>query len=96
MRGEPILRHTDEGFAGMRAAGRLAAEVLDMIAPHVVAGVTTEQLDQLCHEYIHAHGALPAPLNYKGFPKSTCISLNHVVCHGIPGPNTTQRRHSEH
>ncbi|MGB2263300.1 MAG: type I methionyl aminopeptidase, partial [Candidatus Puniceispirillaceae bacterium] len=88
MRSEPVMRHTEDGFAGMRAAGRLAAEVLDMIAPHIVAGVTTEELDRLCHEYILAHGALPAPLNYKGFPKSTCISLNHVVCHGIPGPKT--------
>ena len=85
MRTEPVIRHTAEGFAGMRAAGRLAAEVLDMIAPHVVAGATTQRLDQLCHDYIVAHGAIPAPLNYKGFPKSTCISLNHVVCHGIPG-----------
>ena len=88
MRNEAVMRHTEDGFAGMRAAGRLAAEVLDMIAPHVVAGVTTEELDRRCHDYILAHGAVPAPLNYKGFPKSTCISLNHVVCHGIPGPKT--------
>jgi methionyl aminopeptidase len=88
MRYEAVMRHTEDGFAGMRAAGRLAAEVLDMIAPHVVAGVTTEELDRRCHDYILAHGAVPAPLNYKGFPKSTCISLNHVVCHGIPGPKT--------
>ena len=85
MRTETVIRHSDEGFAGMRAAGKLAAEVLDMITPHVVAGITTEALDRLCHEYITAHGAVPAPLNYKGFPKATCISLNHVVCHGIPG-----------
>jgi methionyl aminopeptidase len=69
----------------MRKAGSLAASVLDMITPHVVAGVTTAALDKLCHDFILQHGAVPAPLNYKGFPKSTCISLNHVVCHGIPG-----------
>jgi methionyl aminopeptidase len=69
----------------MRAAGRLAAETLDMIGPHVVPGVTTETLDRLCHDFILAHDAVPAPLNYRGFPKSTCISINHVVCHGIPG-----------
>ena len=84
MRQETVIRHGEGGFAGMRKAGRLAAAVLDMITPHVVAGVTTEELDRLCHDYILAHGAVPAPLNYKGFPKSTCISLNHVVCHGIP------------
>jgi len=88
MRTESVIIHGPEGFAGMRAAGRLAAEVLDMITPHVVAGVTTERLDMICHDFILAHNAIPAPLNYKGFPKSTCISLNHVVCHGIPGPKT--------
>lgn len=80
----PIYRPED--FEGMRKAGRLAAQVLDMIAPFVQEGVTTEELDQRCHEFIVSHGAVPAPLNYKGFPKSTCISLNQVVCHGIPGP----------
>jgi len=85
MREEPVIRHSEEGFAGMRAAGHLAAKVLDMITPHVIAGVTTEELDRICHEYITANGAVPAPLNYKGFPKATCISPNHVVCHGIPG-----------
>ncbi len=70
----------------MRAAGRLAAECLDMIGPHVVPGVSTDTLNTLCHDFITAHGAVPAPLNYRGFPKSTCISVNHVVCHGIPGP----------
>ncbi|WP_370853119.1 type I methionyl aminopeptidase [Oceanibacterium hippocampi] len=72
----------------MRRAGRLAAETLDMITPHVVPGVTTEELDRLCHEFIVAGGAVPAPLNYRGFPKSICTSVNHVVCHGIPGPKT--------
>ncbi len=69
----------------MRKAGQLAAEALDMIAPHVVPGVTTGEIDRLCHEFITARGAIPAPLNYRGFPKSTCTSINHVVCHGIPG-----------
>ena len=85
MRQDTVILHGEDGFAGMRKAGRLAAAVLDMITPHVVAGVTTDELDKLCHDYILAHGAVPAPLHYKGFPKSTCISLNHVVCHGIPG-----------
>jgi len=71
----------------MRVAGRLAAEVLEMIEPHVVPGVATEDLDHLCHEYIvTVQQAIPAPLNYKGFPKSICTSVNHQVCHGIPGP----------
>jgi methionyl aminopeptidase len=80
-----IILHGPEDFPAMRAAGRLAAETLDMIAPHVRPGVTTGELDRLCHEFILDHGAHPAPLNYRGFPKSTCISINHVVCHGIPG-----------
>lgn len=83
---ENITIHTPDDFIGMRKAGRLAAEVLDYITPFVVPGVTTEKLDQLCHDYIVDHGAIPAPLNYKGFPKSICTSINHVVCHGIPGP----------
>jgi len=71
----------------MRIAGRLAAEVLEMIEPHVVPGVSTEELDRLCHDYIvDVQKAIPAPLNYKGFPKSICTSVNHQVCHGIPGP----------
>jgi methionyl aminopeptidase len=71
----------------MRVAGRLAAEVLEMIAPHVVAGVTTEELDRICHQHIvEVQRAIPAPLNYHGFPKSICSSVNHQVCHGIPGP----------
>jgi methionyl aminopeptidase len=71
----------------MRVAGRLAAEVLEMIEPHIVPGVTTEELDRLCHDYIvNVQKAIPAPLNYKGFPKSICTSVNHQVCHGIPGP----------
>jgi methionyl aminopeptidase len=72
-------------IAKMRATCKLAASVLDFIAPHVVPGARTGDLDKLCHDYIMDHGAYPSPLNYKGFPKSTCISVNHVVCHGIPG-----------
>jgi methionyl aminopeptidase len=80
-----IKIHGPEAFDGMRQAGQLAAEALDMIAPHVVPGITTDEIDNICHEYIVAAGAVPAPLNYRGFPKSTCTSINHVVCHGIPG-----------
>ncbi len=70
----------------MRVAGRLAADVLDMIGEHVRPGVTTDDLNAICHEYITGvQQAIPAPLNYRGFPKSICTSVNHVVCHGIPG-----------
>ena len=79
-----ITIHGPEEFEGMRRAGRLAAETLDFITPRVEPGVTTGELDRLCHDYILEHGATPAPLNYKGFPKSICTSVNHVVCHGIP------------
>lgn len=76
---------TPEELEKMRVAGRLAAEVLDMIAPHVVKGVSTEELDYICHRYIvEEQQAIPAPLNYHGFPKSICTSVNHVICHGIP------------
>jgi len=77
--------HMAEDFAGMRAAGRLAAETLDMLVPEVQPGVTTDHLNTLAHEYICDHGSVPAPLFYRGFPKSICTSINHVVCHGIPG-----------
>ena len=70
----------------MRVAGRLAADVLDMIGEHVRPGVTTDELNSICHQYItETQSAIPAPLNYRGFPKSVCTSVNHVVCHGIPG-----------
>ncbi|MFP5430285.1 MAG: type I methionyl aminopeptidase [Gammaproteobacteria bacterium] len=79
------LIKTPKDIEGMRVAGRLAAEVLDMIGPHVRPGVSTGELDRLCHDYIvNVQKAIPAPLNYKGFPKSICTSVNHVVCHGIP------------
>src|SRR3546814_15760839 len=86
--GSTIKLHGPEGFAGMRAAGKLAAEVLDMLTSHVAPGVTTDELNQLAHDMIMKAGAAPAPLNYRGFPKSLCTSINHVVCHGIPGPKT--------
>ena len=76
---------TPEEQEKMRVAGRLAAQVLDMIGPHIQAGVATEELDRICHRYIvDEQDAVPAPLNYRGFPKSICTSVNHVVCHGIP------------
>ncbi|WP_333795555.1 type I methionyl aminopeptidase [Hyphomicrobium sp.] len=81
-----IKRHGPEAFAAMRKAGQLAAAALDMLAPHVVPGVTTEELDRLALDFALANGAIPAPLNYRGFSKSICTSINHVVCHGIPGP----------
>jgi methionyl aminopeptidase len=81
-----IKIHTAEDFAGMRSAGRLAAECLDMLIPHVQPGVTSEHLDDLAREFTLDHGALPACLGYRGYTKTVCISANHVVCHGIPGP----------
>lgn len=80
-----IIIKTATDIEKMRIAGRLAAEVLEMIEPHVQVGVTTNELNQLCHDYIvNVQDAIPAPLNYHGFPKSICTSVNHVVCHGIP------------
>ena len=81
-----IKLHGPEAFEGMRKAGQLAAQALDMLTAHVKPGVTTETLDELVLEFALDHGAYPAPLNYRGFPKSICTSINHVVCHGIPGP----------
>jgi len=80
-----IILHGPDGFAGMRKAGKLAAEALDMITSHVQPGVTTGDLDKILHEFTMDNKAIPATLNYKGYPKSSCISVNHVVCHGIPG-----------
>jgi methionyl aminopeptidase len=77
---------TADEITKMRVAGQLAADVLRMIRPHVQPGITTEELDRLCHDYIvNTQQAIPAPLNYHGFPKSICTSVNHQVCHGIPG-----------
>lgn len=90
-----IELHPAHDFEGMRKAGQLAARVLDMITDHVKPGVTTEALDKLCHDMITENGATPAPLGYQGsgpapYPKATCISVNHVVCHGIPGDKVLQ------
>lgn len=85
-----IKLHDAGDFEGMRAAGRLGAATLEFITPHVQPGVRTEDLDRLCEGFIRDHGAIPAPLNYRGFPKSICTSVNHVVCHGIPGPKRLQ------
>ena len=74
-----ITLHPPGDFTGMRAAGRLAAETLDMIGPHVRPGISTGELDALIHDFTLAHDATPATLNYRGYPKSSCISLNHVV-----------------
>lgn len=82
----PVTIKNQAEIEKMRVAGRLAADVLQMIEPHVQPGITTAELDQICHDYIvNNQQAIPAPLNYRGFPKSICTSVNHVVCHGIPG-----------
>jgi len=81
----PASIKTAEELEKMRIAGRLTAEVLEMIAPHVQVGITTGELDKICHDYITVtQNAIPAPLNYHGFPRSICTSINDVVCHGIP------------
>lgn len=80
-----IKLHGPDAFAAMHKAGQLAAEALDLLTPMVVPGVTTEKLDQVALEFARDNKAVPAPLNYRGFPKSICTSINHVVCHGIPG-----------
>jgi methionyl aminopeptidase len=79
-----VVLHETAAFEGMRKAGLLAAETLDYITSYVQPGVSTEELNRLCHEFIVGNGAIPAPLGYRGFPKSICTSVNHVVCHGIP------------
>jgi methionyl aminopeptidase len=92
--GDPVSRtgaiklYGPEGFEGMRRAGRLAAEILDALGPHIVPGVTTEEIDRIVYDMTIAGGAVPATLGYRGYTHSCCISVNHVVCHGIPGPKT--------
>jgi methionyl aminopeptidase len=81
---EKIKIYAQSDFEGMRKAGKLAAKILDYITPYIKVGVSTAYLDDLCHKEILRNNAIPAPLNYHGFPKATCISVNHVVCHGIP------------
>lgn len=85
-----IVLHDAAGFAGMRAAGRLAAEVLDMLVPHVKPGVPTIELDRLAWEFIRARGAVPATIFYRGYSHSLCTSINHVICHGIPNARPLQ------
>src|SRR3982750_1166179 len=80
-----IKLHGPEAFAGMRRAGRLAASILDALAPHVVPGVSTQELDAIVFRLRPEAGGVPATLGYRGYTKSCCISINHVVCHGIPG-----------
>ena len=81
-----IRIHTDSELVEMKLSCKLAAETLDMIGDYVVPGVSTDRINSLCHEFMLDNGAKPATLGYRGFPKSCCISINHVVCHGIPGP----------
>jgi methionyl aminopeptidase len=81
----PIVLHRPEDFEGMRRAGRLAATLLEALAPRIHPGVTTADLDVFCRDFIVSRGAYPAPLGYRGYPASVCTSVNHVVCHGIPG-----------
>jgi len=84
-----IKLHGPTGFAGMRAAGRCAAEILDALVPHVVPGVSTQELDDIVFAEMRARGAIPATLGYRGYTKSCCTSINHVVCHGIPSTDRT-------
>ena len=84
-RDDKIKLHGPEAFVAMRRAGKLAAECLDMLVPHIQPGITTEQIDTLILEFALDHGSMPATLNYRGYTHSTCTSVNHVVCHGIPG-----------
>jgi methionyl aminopeptidase len=87
-----ITIKTPEEIERMRVAGRLAAQVLDMVEPYVRPGISTGELDEICHRYIVEElDAIPAPLNYRGFPKSICTSVNHVICHGIPGEKRLKR-----
>ena len=86
-----IAVHGPEDFAGMRKAGRLAAECLDMLTAHVAPGVTSEHIDDLAREFVFDHGALSATIGYRGYRHASCISLNHVICHGIPGPKPLKK-----
>jgi methionyl aminopeptidase len=85
-----VIIKTSEEIEKMRIAGKLAADVLEMIEPYIVEGVTTEKLNQICDDYARNNNAYSAPLNYHGFTKSICTSINHVVCHGIPASNDEQ------
>ncbi len=91
---DAIPLYGEEEFKGMRASGKLAAQTLDYITDFVNPGITTDELNTLCHDFILQNKAIPAPLNYRGFPKSICTSINHVVCHGIPGPRVLKEGES--
>jgi methionyl aminopeptidase len=84
-RPKDVELHGPEAFAALRRSGRLTAEMLDYITPFVKPGVTTDEINTIAHDFHVKHGAIPGPLNYRGYPKSVCTSINHVVCHGIPG-----------
>ncbi|GGE68235.1 type I methionyl aminopeptidase [Massilia psychrophila] len=88
---EPIPLHDEDGFDGMRAAGRIAADTLDFIAPYVVPGVSTAELDRLCEEFMRAAGSIPATIDYHGYKHASCISVNHVVTHGVPSATKVLR-----
>ncbi|HFB2048927.1 MAG: type I methionyl aminopeptidase [Hyphomicrobiaceae bacterium] len=91
IRNNDIPLHGHEAFEGMRKAGKLAAEVLDILVPYVKPGVTTEFIDDLVYNFAMDNSVIPATLNYRGYPKSCCTSINHVVCHGIPGPKALRK-----
>ncbi|CAO4846343.1 MAG: Methionine aminopeptidase [Holosporales bacterium] len=86
-----IVINSAADFDPMRKAGKLASQVLDYITPFIKEGVTTEEIDRLCHDFIIENGAKPSPLGYHGYPKSVCTSINHVVCHGIPSSRKLQK-----
>jgi methionine aminopeptidase len=93
----PVTKHSAADYDGMRKTGALAASVLDAMVDFVRPGITTEDINTECHKMIIAAGAIPAPLGYRGFPKSVCTSVNHVVCHGIPRCiETAKRRYREY
>ena len=96
LRDGTIKLHGPEGYDGMRAAGRLAAEILDELALRVEPGVSTEELDRVVREMTLDAGAVPATLGYRGYTHSCCISINHVVCHGIPSDRKSTRLNSSH
>ncbi len=85
-----IIIKTEEQIEGIRKSSQLTREILDMLEGRIVPGITTEEINRWVHEYTLAHGAIPAPLNYRGFPKSVCTSVNHVVCHGVPDGTVLQ------
>ena len=90
-RGKKIPLHDEEGFVAMRAAGRIAADTLDFITPHVKPGFSTAELDQLCEDFMRAAGSVPATIGYHGYQHASCISVNHVVTHGVPSPTKILR-----